>query len=98
MHRLVAILALCAATVFAQTNRGSLSGTVTDQTQAIMPGVIVTITNVGTNEIRKVTTAANGTYSAPNLEPVSYRVEAESKGFKKTVVDNAKVEEAAFAD
>src|ERR1035438_6011665 len=30
MHRLVAILALCATAVFAQTNRGSLSGTGTD--------------------------------------------------------------------
>ena len=94
MHRLVAILALCATAVFAQTNRGSLSGTVSDQTQAVMPGVTVTITNLGTNEVRKVTTSANGSYSATNLEPVTYKVEAESKGFKKTVVDNAKVDTA----
>src|ERR1035441_6793371 len=92
MHRLVAILALCATAVFAQTNRGSLSGTVSDQTQAVMPGVTVTITNLGTNEVRKVTTSANGSYSATNLEPVSYKVEAESKGFKKAVVENAKVD------
>src|ERR1035441_401873 len=94
MHRLVAILALCATAVFAQTNRGSLSGTVTDQTQAIMPGVTVTITNLGTNEVRKVTTSANGSYAATNLEPVSYRVEAEAQGFKKTGVDEAKGENA----
>ena len=94
MHRLVAILALCVTAVFAQTNRGSISGTVSDQTQAVMGGVTVTITNLGTNEVRKVTTAANGSYSATNLEPVSYKVEAESAGFKKTVVDDAKVDTA----
>ena len=52
-----------------------------------MGGVTVTITNLGTNEVRKVTTAANGSYSATNLEPVSYKLEAEFAGFKKTVVD-----------
>src|SRR5450755_653670 len=95
MHRLVAILALCATCALAQTNRGSLSGTVSDQSQAVMPGVTVTITNLGTNEVRKVTTSANGTYSATNLEPVSYKVEVEAQGFKKTVVDNAKVDTAS---
>jgi hypothetical protein len=94
MHRLVAILALCATAVFAQTNRGSLSGTVSDQTQAVMPGVTVTITNLGTNEVRKVTTSANGSYAATDLEPVSYRVEAEAQGFKKSVVEDAKVDTA----
>ena len=94
MHRLVAILALCVTAVIAQTNRGSISGTVSDQTQAVMGGVTVTITNLGTNEVRKVTTSSNGSYAATNLEPVSYKVEAESKGFKKTVVDDAKVDTA----
>ena len=94
MHRLVAILALCVTAVFAQTNRGSISGTVSDQSQAVMGGVTVTITNLGTNEVRKVTTAANGSYSATNLEPVSYKLEAEFAGFKKTVVDAAKVDTA----
>ena len=95
MHRLVAILALCVTAVFAQTNRGSISGTVSDQSQAVMGGVTVTITNLGTNEVRKVTTAANGSYSATDLEPVSYKLEAEFAGFKKTVVDNVKVDTAS---
>ena len=59
-----------------------------------MPGVTVTIINQGTNEVRKVTTSANGSYSVTNLEPVAYRVEVEAKGFKKTIVDNAKVDTA----
>ncbi len=37
MYRLVAILALCATAVFSQTNRGSISGTVTDQSEAVVP-------------------------------------------------------------
>ena len=59
-----------------------------------MAGVTVTVTNQGTNEVRKVITTQTGAFTVPNLEPVSYRVEAESPGFKKTVIDNAKVDTA----
>ena len=68
--RLVATsLTICAA-LFAQTNRGSLTGTVTDPSSAVVSGATVTITNVGTNEVRKLTTASNGTFAAVDLEPV----------------------------
>jgi hypothetical protein len=95
MIRLVAIALLSAFSVFAQTNRGSISGTVTDQTSAVMAGAAVTVTNVGTNEVRKVTTSDSGAYSVPNLEPVVYTVEVESKGFKKQVVQEVKVDTAS---
>ena len=94
MNRLVAIALLSGFACFAQTNRGSISGTVSDQTLAVMPGVTVTVTNMGTNEVRKATTSQNGSFSVANLEPVMYRVEAESKGFKKTVIDGVKVDTA----
>ena len=92
MNRLVAIALLSAFSVFAQTNRGSISGTVTDQTGGVIAGASVTVTNLGTNEIRKVTTSDIGAFSVPNLEPVTYRLEAESKGFKKQVVQDIKVD------
>jgi hypothetical protein len=95
MNRLVVTLLLGAIALFAQTNRGGISGTVTDQTQAVLPGATVTITNLGTNEVRKVKTSQEGTFSAPDLEPVTYRVEVESQGFKKAVVENVKVDTAS---
>jgi hypothetical protein len=87
---------LSAIALFAQTNRGGISGTITDQTQAVIPGAAVTITNLGTNEVRKVTASQAGTYSVPDLEPVTYRVEVEIQGFKKAVVEDVKVNTASI--
>ena len=97
MRRLVAISLLGAAIAAAQTNRGSISGTVSDPTQAVVPGATVTVLNLGTNETRKATSAANGTYQVADLEPVEYRVTVSANGFKQTVVDNVKVDTAAIA-
>jgi len=92
--KLVSAVILSATLAFSQTNRGSITGTVVDQSQAAMAGITVTVTNQGTNEVRKAVTSQTGTFSVPNLEPVGYRVEAEAPGFKKTVIDNAKVDTA----
>ena len=93
--RAVAILLSITIALSAQTNRGAIAGTVTDQTQAVVPGAMVVITNLGTNEVRRVKTSESGAYSVADLEPVTYRVEVELKGFRKTVVDNVKVDTAS---
>jgi hypothetical protein len=92
MNRLVPMLLLGLLPMAAQTNRGAIAGSVTDTSDAVVPNVVVTITNLGTNEIRKVKTAGNGTYSAANLEPVTYRVEFEAQGFRRAVIENVKVD------
>src|SRR5271155_5392581 len=97
MTRFVAIVMFLASAAFAQTNRGSISGTVTDPSSAVVPGATVKVTNMGTNEARIVTTATNGTLSVTDLEPVDYRVEIEAQGFKKEVVDHVKVDTASIA-
>ena len=94
MKHLFAVVLFSTVLAQAQTNRGSISGTVIDQSQAVMAGVSVTITNQGTNEVRKVTTSASGAFSVPNLEPVRYRLEVDAPGFKKTIVADAKVDTA----
>ncbi|MCX6631963.1 MAG: carboxypeptidase regulatory-like domain-containing protein [Candidatus Solibacter sp.] len=97
MPRLVAIALASALAAFAQTNRGAITGTVTDQSQSVVPGASITITNIGTSEVRKLTTGQAGTYSAPDLDPVTYRGEGELKGFKKSVVEDVKVDTASTA-
>ena len=94
--RYLAILLSGALSVVAQTNRGGISGTVMDQSQAVIAGATVTITNAGTNEVRKLITSQLGSYSAVDLEPVTYRVEVEFQGFKKSVVQNVKVDTASI--
>ena len=80
---LVAVL-LCFAVlpVAAQTTFGRISGTVTDQTNAAVPGVKVTVRNTGTQDIRVVTTDADGYYVAPELAIGAYTVEVTQAGFK----------------
>ena len=92
MHRLVAIFVFASAMLFAQTNRGSIAGTVTDATGGAVAGAKITVTNIGTNEIRKATTAANGAFALADLEPVLYNIQVEAAGFKKSIVENVKVD------
>src|SRR5215475_8585030 len=88
------ILIVCAAIVCAQTNRGGISGTVSDKNGGVIPGATVTVTNIGTNQSQKLTTSGEGAYAATSLDPVAYRITVEAPGFKKTVLNNVKVDTA----
>src|SRR5438067_5820998 len=97
MNRLIAIALMSASALFAQTNRGAITGTVSDQSQSVVPGATITITNIGTNEIRKLTSSSGGAYTVLDLDPVTYRVVVEMKGFKKSVIQNVKVDTGSTA-
>ncbi|MGH9661692.1 MAG: carboxypeptidase-like regulatory domain-containing protein, partial [Bryobacteraceae bacterium] len=60
---------------------GSISGTVTDSTDAVLPGVTVVIKHTDTGATREVVTDARGRYAAPNLPPGPYEVAATLTGF-----------------
>jgi hypothetical protein len=82
--RILAALGILAIPVFAQTY-GEITGTVSDQSGAVIGGAEVTITNLATNQVRQVTTSEAGTYTAPFMVPGRYRLEAKSQGFKSAV-------------
>src|SRR5579863_7240502 len=65
----------------AQQFFGSIVGTVTDTSGAIIPGATVTLTNVGTNEKHIATANAAGNYQFVNLVPATYRVEVNQANF-----------------
>ncbi len=92
MNRLVAIALLAALPMLAQTNRGGISGNVTDPSGAVVPHAAVTIINTGTNETHKLTTNENGSFIQENLDPVMYKVEVSATGFKKAILENVKVD------
>ncbi|MCZ6750517.1 MAG: carboxypeptidase-like regulatory domain-containing protein, partial [Acidobacteria bacterium] len=69
----------------AQLSTGTISGTVKDQSEAVLPGATVTVTNVETGITRIVESEGNGQYRVPNLIPGSYEVQAESAGFQTGV-------------
>ena len=90
--QLFSVFLLIAALVVAQTNRGGISGNVTDQSGSLVPNASVVIINTGTNEIRRLTTSTKGSFMLENLEPVAYRIEVTAPGFKKAVLENVKVD------
>ena len=69
----------------AQEFRGSITGTVSDKSAAVLPGVTVTATNVDTGIATTAVTNADGGYLLPFLTPGQYSVTAELMGFKKLV-------------
>jgi len=81
-------LAICGwmlsqSVVFGQTFYGSVVGTVTDSSGAVIPGTNITLTNLATSEKRVMETDSAGLYRLVNLLPGRYRVEAEKTGFKR---------------
>lgn len=66
----------------AQLTRGIISGTVRDQTSALVPGAVATAINVATGVTRSAVTNDQGFYRIPALEPGQYLVKIELSGFK----------------
>jgi hypothetical protein len=77
-----AIIWMVGSKAQAQTNYGTVVGTVTDTTGADVPGAKVALKNVETNATLTTTTGNGGTYSFLNLTPGSYTVSISQKGFK----------------
>lgn len=89
------VLLLLPAAVRAQSTHGSIVGTVTDQSGAVLPGVTVTVTNTGTNIGRTVITNLSGYYEVLALVPGTYRVHTEMVGFTPVTRDGLIVESRA---
>jgi hypothetical protein len=85
------ILALLVSTgfLFAQGGAtGTILGTVTDNSGAVVPKAAVTVTNTGTSVASHTQTSDTGNYTVPYLIPGTYSVSVEAPGFQKAVVDN----------
>lgn len=91
------LLCLFVSVLLAQTNRGGVSGSVTDPSGGTVAGATVTVTDIGTNQTFRATTSSAGTYTIQNLEPVTYRIEVEASGFKKAVSESVKIDTASVA-
>ncbi|MGH9968478.1 MAG: carboxypeptidase regulatory-like domain-containing protein [Pyrinomonadaceae bacterium] len=71
---------------------GSIAGTVTDPTTAVVAGATVTVKNNATSQEFTATTADNGTFNVPALASGNYTVTITASGFKTTVVPEVKVD------
>src|SRR5262245_59033354 len=85
----VFLLILFAPTCLAQSaGTSALTGTVTDPTGAVIPGVTITATSLKTNQTRTAKTDEVGVYRLALLEPGAYRVRFSFSGFKTAEVSS----------
>ena len=81
--------------VLAQGLFGTISGTVTDASGAVVPGATVKVTNVNTRVTTAITTNTAGFYVASSLNPGVYDVQAESTGFKTALTSGVALQVSA---
>jgi hypothetical protein len=72
----------CAAVLHSQTPTAQVIGRVTDSTQAVVPGVSITLTNVGSGSQWRTETNELGYYTLALLPPGEYRIELQREGFR----------------
>jgi hypothetical protein len=94
LKSVVCALFLCAAAL-AQSERGTISGSVADPTGAMVPGAKVTITNIATNVATGTATNETGGYVAPNLPPGVYSIRVEKEGFRSALLKEATLNAAS---
>ena len=81
-------LIVCALAVpaFAQVDQGRITGTVKDQSGAVIPGVSITAKNERTGEMREALSGEKGDYILTPLKPSLYTVTAMLSGFANAQV------------
>jgi outer membrane receptor protein involved in Fe transport len=93
--RIVLVFVLLAAvSLSAQTFRGTILGTVTDPSGAVVAGASVTVKNAGTGLERTTETSADGSYSLPELPIGTYTVTITGPGFQTAVTTGVTVDVA----
>ena len=80
-------LVLFASFGYAQTSKGSIGGTITDKTDAVVAGATVTAKNLDTGEVRTATTGGNGQYRIDSVELGNYAITISQTGFKPLTYD-----------
>ena len=80
MAAVVSFLVL-SALAFAQSSNATVSGTVSDTSGALIPGVSITATNTQTGIVTTVLSNESGTYNFASLQPGTYKMSAELSGF-----------------
>lgn len=92
LFRLCAVLIFVCAIAYAQTDRGSLSGSVKDSAGAAVPGAKVTVRNEDTNISQTSTSNSVGLFDFENLNPGKYELSISSSGFKSFVQKHIQID------
>ena len=99
MHLRKASLILCAfaSALFAQSDRGTITGTISDPAGAVVAGAVVEAKNVATGAVYPAASSATGNYTIAQLPAGSYELSVVVPGFKRYVRTGLQVEVAGTA-
>jgi hypothetical protein len=89
---LVALLVAIALPGWGQSDRGGVSGKITDSSGAVLPNATVTLTGVATGVAQTATTNNSGDYTFQLLNPGAYNLTVSSPGFKTEKRSNVVVD------
>ncbi|MCU1325480.1 MAG: hypothetical protein JWN34_850, partial [Bryobacterales bacterium] len=82
--KLFALAITSALCLLAQSDRGTITGTVTDASGALIPGAKVALINVDTDTRSETVTTGTGNYTIPGLSAGNYRLRVEHEGFNSS--------------
>ncbi len=94
MRVLLTALCLCLLTVatFAQSDRGTITGTVKDPADAVVAGATINAKNLATGAEYKTVTTETGNYTLSALPAGSYELRVEASGFKRFLSQGVQVQ------
>src|SRR5713226_1404418 len=95
VRTILAFVVLAATSLLAQTFRGTVLGTVTDPSGAVVSGAKVAVRNVNTGQERTTETSADGSYSVPELPIGTYTLTITQSGFQSSVTSGVVVDVAS---
>ena len=75
------LLLFLAVNAFAQSDRGTITGSITDPSGSLIPGVKITLTNVDTDTRWETVATSTGNYTLPALPVGNYTLKVEHEGF-----------------
>jgi hypothetical protein len=89
---LLAFFVMVTSSVWAQSVRGDIAGTVTDPSGAVIVGAKILATNTGTGATSTATSSSAGTYHFPSIPLGTYTLSVTAPGFSPATVSNVLVQ------
>src|SRR4030081_3289311 len=79
---IASLLAVCAITGFGQSDRGTLAGTILDNSGAVVSGATITVTGADTGTVYNAVSSSAGAYRISEIRPGTYNIKTAATGFK----------------
>lgn len=96
--RVAALLLSAVVIAGAQQSTGTISGIVTDQQGAVVPGAQVEVLNTATNALFATSSNESGLYVAPGMVVGEYEIAVEAEGFRRSVRSGRTLLERPFGN